>query len=121
MEMDNIPSPRIPLAIGVEFRRSYARNPTTGVLRNISLTGAFLEHSEESGVPGEKIILTFQVSGRVRKLLATVVWSNKTGAGMKFHPTNSRDLQIVDDLMYFVETQRSCNRDIFDTILKKVS
>jgi hypothetical protein len=121
MEMENIPSPRIPLAVDVEFRKSYARNSTNGVLRNISLTGAFLEHKEEeSSNPGDKIMLTFNVSGRIRKLLATIVWNNKAGAGIKFHPTNNRDIQIIDDLMYFVESKRSSNRGVFDNILKKV-
>lgn len=120
MEMDNIPSPRIPLAIDVEFRRSYARNSTKGVLRNISLTGAFLEHHDGASNPGDKLMLTFNVSGRIRKLLATVVWSNKAGVGVKFHPTNNRDVQIIDDLMYFVESKRTNNRGVFDNILKKV-
>jgi hypothetical protein len=121
MEMSTIPSPRIPLELDVEFRRSYARNSIKGVLRNISLTGAFLEFNDGLNSPGDKIMMTFNVSGRIRKFFATVVWTNKAGAGVKLHPTNNQDLQIIDDLMYFVESKRSSNRGIFDTILKKVN
>lgn len=51
---------------------------------------------------------------------ATVVWANSVGCGVKFMPVNNRDVQIVDDLIYFVEAQRTDRRDVLDKILKKV-
>jgi hypothetical protein len=36
-------------------------------------------------------------------------------------PMNNRDVQIVDDLIYFVEARRSDSKDILDGIFKKVA
>lgn len=119
--MDIVPSPRIPLHIEVEFRKSYSRQGARGVLKNISLTGAFLELEETDILPGDKLALTFKVSGRERKIQATVVWKSGVGGGLKFKHSNNRDLQIVDDLMYFIESKRDDTRGLFDSILKKVS
>ncbi|MCM2281173.1 MAG: PilZ domain-containing protein [Bdellovibrionaceae bacterium] len=114
------PAPRIPLKLDVEYRRSYARNGEIGHLKNISLSGAFLEHSNGSLKTNDKVLITFTVSGRVRKIHASVVWSNKYGSGLRFSPTNNRDVQIVDDLMYFVESKRENRRDVLDDIFKQV-
>jgi len=113
------PAPRIPLFIDVEFRKSYARTPQKGVLKNISISGAFLENPEEFG-NRDKILITFEVSGRMRKIQASVVWTCTNGAGIKFLPFNNRDVQIVDDLMYFVESNRESRRDVLDSIFSKV-
>ena len=116
-----IPAPRTPLHIEVEFRKNYARTDAKGTLKNISISGAFLSHEGTQLKPGEKLTLTFQVSGRVRQIAAQIIWSNKVGSGLKFKPANNKDVQIVDDLIYFVESKRSGNREIFEKILKKVS
>jgi hypothetical protein len=50
-----------------------------------------------------------------------VIWANTVGVGVKFKPTNNRDVQIIDDLMDFVEASRSNKRGVLDTILKKVA
>jgi hypothetical protein len=117
---DNSPSPRTPLHIGVSFRKSYAREETTGTLKNISLTGAFLSHTTGTLGAGEKLHMTFNVAGRERDLHALVVWTNSFGSGVKFLPQNNRDVQIVDDLIYFVESKRTGTRDVLDSIFKKV-
>ena len=114
------PSPRIPLDLDIEFRKSYSRSSDDGVLRNISLTGAFIQ-SESSFEKNDKLNLTFEVGGRTRKLTAKVIWTSASGAGIMFQHFNNRDLQIVDDLMYFVENNRAERRDVLDTIFKKVS
>lgn len=118
---EQLPAPRIPLKMDVEFRRSYARDGVTGQLRNISLSGAFLEHANTALTAGDKLSITFMVSGRVRKIHAAVVWSNTLGVGVKFIPSNNRDVQIVDDLMYFVENNREDRRTVMDSIFKQVS
>ncbi len=120
METDQTPAPRTPLNVIVEFRRSYAREESGGSLKNISLTGAFLAHRERSLRSGEKLHLTFMVSGRERQIQATIVWTNSFGAGVKFLPQNNRDVQIVDDLIYFVEEKRTGTRDVLNEIFKKV-
>lgn len=114
------PAPRIPLELSVEFRKSYARAADDGTLRNISLTGAFLQ-TESRFEKNDKINLTFVVGGRTRKITAKVVWATSVGAGVMFQHYNNRDIQIIDDLMYFVENNRSERRDVLDTIFKKVS
>ena len=116
------PAPRMPLQLGIDFRRSYARRSEQGTLRNISLTGAFLEFAPDQHLDAkDKIVLNFTVSGRKRKIQASVIWKGADGCGLKFHHTNNRDQQIVDDLMYFVENSRSSQRSVLDTIFKKVA
>ncbi len=114
------PAPRIPLKLDVEYRRSYARSGEIGHLKNISLSGAFLEHGNGVLKANDKLLITFIVSGRVRKIQANVIWSNRLGSGVKFAPTNNRDVQIVDDLMYFIESKRENRRDVLDNIFKQV-
>jgi hypothetical protein len=116
---DQVPSPRIPLKLDVEYRRSYGRSTDVGQLKNISLTGAFLEHGNEQLKANDKVAITFKVGGRTRKINALIVWSNSAGSGIKFQPTNNRDVQIVDDLMYFVESKREGRRSILDDIFKQ--
>lgn len=121
METGKTPAPRTPLNIKVNFRRNYAREFGVGLLKNISISGAFLEHSDEALTVGEKLALNFSVAGRERTVQAVVVWCNKRGSGVKFMPMNNRDVQIVDDLIYFVEARRSDSKDILDGIFKKVA
>ncbi len=120
-EMSSTPSPRTPLNLDVTFRRSYGRSDVAGALKNISLSGAFLEVSAHDLRLEEKINLTFIVGSRERKIAAEVIWKNALGAGIKFMPANNRDVQIVDDLIYYVESKRMGHRGILDGILKKVS
>ncbi len=115
------PAARLPLYMNVEFRRSYARQPEQGKLKNISLTGAFLETEDLDFIADDKVVLTLNVSGRIRKLAAYVIWKDTDGCGLAFRPVNNRDVQIVDDLMYFVESKRDTRRDVLSDIFKKVS
>lgn len=115
------PAPRIPLMVGVKYRRSYARNNQAGTLKNISITGAFLEAASEDLIPRDKITINFTVSGREREIPAEIVWRNELGCGVRFLPTNNRDVQIVDDLMFFVETKRESRREVLNGIFKKVA
>lgn len=115
------PAPRTPLNIEVEFRKSYAREAANGTLKNISLTGAFLQNAHAHLKAGEKLSLKFQVSGRERNVHAVVVWNNSAGCGLKFLPANNRDIQIIDDLIYFVENKRTDTREILHNIFSKVS
>jgi len=115
-----VPAPRTPLKLEVSFKRSYAREETQGTLRNISISGAFLEFSGGTMKANEKIHLQFIVAGRERKVAASIIWVNSAGCGIKFLPANNRDVQIVDDLIYFVENGRSDRRSVLDTIFKKV-
>ena len=119
-ETAKVPAPRTPLDMEVSFKKNYAREETKGRLRNISLSGAFLETIGESFRANEKIQLRFVVEGRERKVAAFVIWANSLGCGVKFMPTNNRDVQIVDDLIYYVENSRSTRRTVVDQIFKKV-
>ncbi len=120
MEAITVPAPRTPLNLEVSFKKSYGREDQKGVLRNISISGAFLEFSGGGFEAGEKIHLQFIVSGRTRKVAASVIWKNQIGCGVKFMPANNRDVQIVDDLIYFVESSRDERRGLIDRIFKKV-
>lgn len=114
------PANRVPLQLNIEYRKSYSRNADLGKLKNISLSGAFLKHSGELQNE-EKINIHFKVSGRERVLQAQVIWSNHEGSGITFVPDNNRDVQIVDDLMYFVEMKRDTRKELLKTILDNVS
>jgi hypothetical protein len=115
---DAVPAPRIPLQMQIEYRRSYGRQNQDGVLKNISLSGAFLETLDPELGPRDKVVIELTVSERRRKMVATIVWKNARGCGLRFEPFNKRDVQLVDDLMYFVqnnrETRRSLLNDIFE-------
>ncbi len=112
---------RAPLTLEVSFRRNYARQGTPGLLKNISVSGAFLDCPDKALRAKDKLQLDVIVSGRKRSLAATVVWANSAGAGIKFHPGSQRDTQIVDDLIYFVENKRTSSRDVLEDIFKKVA
>ncbi len=117
------PAPRLPLQLEVEFRRSYSRREERGRLKNISLTGAFIEFDSPAHAlgPQDKLVIKLLVSGRERSIPASVIWHNERGCGIRFRPTNNRDTQLVDDLMYFIENSRTGQRSVLDTIFKKVS
>lgn len=117
-KQNQVPSPRIPLQMGVEFRKSYGRQNAKGVLKNISLTGAFLETTTLELAPSDKVVLEITVSERRRKMPATIIWKNAFGCGVQFHPFNRRDVQIVDDLMYFVQNRREVRRNLLEDIFK---
>ena len=113
------PAPRVPLKLEVEYRRSYGRSADHGQLKNISLSGAFLEHDNGELKVSDKLAVTFKVGGRIRKINALIVWSNESGSGVRFLPTNNRDVQIIDDLIYFVESKRENRRTVLDDIFKQ--
>lgn len=121
MDVSKSPAKRTPLHIDVDYRKSYARDESKAILKNISISGAFLQHSHEELKAGEKLSLKFLVAGRERSVPAVVVWSNALGSGVKFLPQNNRDVQIVDDLIYFVEEKRTDTRGVLDEIFKKVA
>lgn len=115
------PAPPLPLQLPIEFRKNYSRKSDYGDLKNISLTGAFLIHNTDEIVVNDKINIHFKVSGRERTLIASVIWLDVNGCGLQFHPDNNRDVQIVDDLMYFVKGRRSKNKNVLDEIFDQVS
>lgn len=121
MSSASAPAPRTPLCLEVSYRKNYGRTDLVGTLKNISTSGAFLEVSHENLGIDEKIYMTFVVGDRERKISAQIVWKNALGAGVKFLPANNRDVQIIDDLIYYVESRRIGHRGILDGIFKKVS
>lgn len=114
------PAIRFPLQYAIEYRHNYARESDTGVLKNISLSGAFIESHHHRFQPSDKIKLTFKVGGRIRQLQATIVWIHPSGAGINFGHGNNQDKQIVDDLIYYIESQRSTRRNVLNTIFDRV-
>jgi len=112
---------RYPLELDIAFKKSYARDLTSGTLKNVSLTGAFIENSSGDLTIKDKITLSLNLSGRERNLAATVIWKNGRGAGIRFSPFNNQDIQIVDDLIYFLESKRETRKDVLTNIFKKLS
>lgn len=116
-----LPAPRIPLQMQIEYRKSYGRQNVKGVLMNISLTGAFLETETFELATEDKVVIEFVVSERRRKMVATIVWKTNKGCGVAFQPFNKRDVQMVDDLMYFVQNRREFRRGILEDIFKRAA
>lgn len=121
MEQVSSPSPRTPLNLDITFKKSYGRSPCVGRIINISLSGAFIELEGLPLASNEKINVNIEVAGRKRKLPAFVVWKNNQGCGIKFNHASNRDIQIIDDLIYFAESLRSDRREVVKDILKKVA
>lgn len=115
------PAPRTPLSLEVSYKRNYARETSVGVIKNISITGAFLEIDSSNVRANEKLNIILAVAGRERKVAASVVWTNDHGCGVKFLPHNNRDVQIVDDLIYFIESERTESREVMNSIFRRVS
>lgn len=115
------PAGRLPLCLPIEFRKTYSRQANRGGLLNISITGAFLEHASEELEINDKINIHFKVSGRERILQASIVWKNVQGAGVRFNPDNNQDVQIIDDLMYFVNNRRESKKSVLDNIFTKIA
>jgi hypothetical protein len=113
-------SPRFNVELNFEFKRNYARQISKAEVRNISLTGALIK-TELPLRPSEKLNVYLTVSGRTRKVAAKVVWVGDRGVGLQFQPFNSRDLQIVDDIIYYATEKSSSTKTLFDTILNKVA
>ena len=117
----NIPANRYPLELDISFKKQYQRDPSYGTLKNISMTGAFIENSALHIQPNDKLMLSLNLSGRERSLNAKVIWINNRGAGIKFSEFDNQDLQIVDDLIYFLESKRETRKDVLNKIFKKVA
>jgi len=120
MDSDDLPAPRFPLEVDVDFRKSYGRELYKGTLKNISSSGAFLENSIDEVQNADKLNLEINLSGRSRQLLAEVVWKNKRGCGIKFSAGQQKDIQIVDDLIFFLESKQSEKKDILKLIFEKL-
>jgi hypothetical protein len=120
-KQDKVPAPRLPLQMQIEYRKSYGRQNTKGVLKNISLSGAFLETETIELAPSDKVVIEFVVSDRRRKMACTIVWKNQRGCGVQFQPFNKRDTQIVDDLMYFVQNNREFRKNLLEDIFKQAA
>ena len=116
-----IPASRYPLELDVLFRKQYQRDPSYGTLKNISMTGAFIEKSALNVQLSERIVLSLNLSGRERNLTAKVIWVSQRGIGIKFSEFNNQDLQIVDDLIYFLESKRETRKDVLKKIFKKIT
>ncbi len=121
LSSDIKPAKRIPLNVGVDFRKTYGRREIQGQLLNISLSGAFLKTTTDGLDLSEKINLRFKVGSRERNLTAKIVWKNQYGAGVQFYHCNNRDVQIVDDLMYFIEETRQDRRAVLNDIFEKLT
>ncbi len=120
-ESEQNPAPRVPLKFGVQFRRTYGRNFQSGLLFNVSLTGAFLKCAPQDIKPNDRIELSFNVGGRTRKLSSHIIWINQHGCGVRFIPTSQRDSQIIDDLIYFISSRRENQKSVLDLILKEAA
>ena len=119
MELEK-PAKRHRVELKFEFKRSYARQPAQAEVKNLSLTGALIKIDQPLR-PAEKISVFLAISGRTRKVNAEVIWAGDGVSGIKFLPFNNRDLQIVDDIIYYATEKSHSTKELLDTILNKVA
>ena len=114
------PARRVPLALTVSFRKSYSRQNGMGHFKNLSSTGAFLEHQIEL-CPQEKVHLEINTGGNLRQIAAEVIWSNSGGSGLRFLPQNERDKVIINDLLEMIDQNRDDHHQIMNMIFNRVA
>lgn len=118
---ETVVSPRVPLQLEINYKTNYARADLKAVLKNISLTGGFLALNTENLRTKDKISVSVTVADRERTIKAEIIWKNSEGVGVKFIPKNNRDIQIIDDLIYFVESKQIGYKSIFLDFLNRNS
>ena len=117
---DGKPAQRHAVELAFEFKKNYARQSSKAEVCNISLTGALIK-TDQPLKPSEKLNVYLSVSGRTRKVAARVIWVGARGVGLQFEPFNNRDLQIVDDIIYYATEKNESTKSVFDSILNKVA
>lgn len=120
METTQQSAQRFSVEMDLDFKCNYARDFNKATVKNISVSGAMIK-TDIPLKPAEKINVFFKVSGRERKIAAQVVWISDKGVGVKFNHFNNRDIQIVDDLIYFATAKNSSTKSLLDNILNKVA
>ncbi|AZZ36373.1 PilZ domain-containing protein [Bdellovibrio sp. qaytius] len=105
MKYEN-PAPRTHLELDVSVKRLWARKAMTASLKNVSLSGAFLELPVDGIFKGDMLKATFVIAKRERTIALKVVWKNEHGLGVKFMFDNHQDILMIDDLLYFAETRQ---------------
>ncbi|MBK9293645.1 MAG: PilZ domain-containing protein [Oligoflexia bacterium] len=122
--MDNTdtkkPAERHNIDFDLDFKCNYARDFNKAQIKNLSVTGALIK-TDVALKPDERINVFVRISGRERKIPAKVVWIGERGAGIKFNHFNNRDIQIVDDLIYFVTEKGLSTKDLLQNILNKAA
>lgn len=122
MKPSSSPSERLQLLLNIPFRRAYSRDDEKGVIKNISLTGAYLESSiNDSLKVSDKIKIELSLENRTRKISCQIIWKRPSGCGLKFLPSNGRDVQIIDDLIYYAQNNRENKRDVINLILNQAA
>lgn len=119
-ELEEKPAHRHSVDLQFEYKKNYGRQTNLAQVRNISLTGALIK-ADTDLKPNEKINVFLTVQGRRRKVAAKVVWNKNGGVGVEFQPFNNRDLQIVDDIIYYATEKSSSNKSLMNSILSKVA
>jgi hypothetical protein len=121
--MDNTketPAQRFSIDFDLDFKCNYARDFNKAQIKNLSVSGALIK-TDVTLKPSEKINIFVRVSGRERKIPAQVVWISDRGVGIKFNHFNNRDIQIVDDLIYFATEKGLSTQELLQNILNKAS
>jgi hypothetical protein len=120
LDINGKPAHRHSVELAFEFKKNYSRTSSKAEVCNISLTGALIK-TDQPLKPSEKLNVYLSVSGRTRKVSARVVWVGDRGVGLQFQPFNNRDLQIVDDIIYYATEKNESTKNLFDSILNKVA
>lgn len=114
------PAPRTVFNLEVQFRKSYARAISNGRLRNISLTGAYLECTEFFHLQ-ERFQFHFFIGGQLHFVAAETVWRSSNGYGVKFITIKKRDTRVIEDVVQIAESMRYGKQQLLSNILKSAS
>lgn len=117
---DTKPAQRFSIDFDLDFKCNYARDYNKAQIKNLSVSGALIK-TDVALKQSEKINVFVRLSGRERKIPAEVVWIGDRGVGIKFNHFNNRDIQIVDDLIYFATEKGLSTSELLESILNKAA
>lgn len=98
-------APRIKVNYKIALKKLFSNNQDMVKIKNISMSGAFIEMSTEDFNTREMVGLNFVVSDRERVVQARIVWKSNEGIGVQFHPQNFQDQVIINDLIFFLQNK----------------
>ncbi len=100
------------------FRPSYARKNYEGMLKHISPEGAFIETNLPKST--KKLSITLSVANYQRKIDAEIMEHGPKGLNIKFTSLGNKDIQMIDDFMFFEKHNKKSKKNLLHYLLQKL-
>ena len=95
-------APRFKVDYSIALKKLFSNNQDMVKIKNISMSGAFIEMTTEEFNTRELVGLNFVVNDRERVVQARIVWKSKEGLGVQFIPQTFQDQVIINDLIFLL-------------------